>query len=70
MSEVIGVYDGDTTVIKRNGHSTIVGVIIFRTSDNESAPVDHIGHCKLIYKDSIIKNLKRIMWAKTDMKNK
>ena len=68
MPEVIGILDGGTTTIGINGKPSNVGVIIFRTSENESAPVDHIGFCKLVYKDAIIKNLKRIVWAKPKQK--
>ena len=62
--QVIGVFDLGMATIKFNGSPHNVGVISIRTSENESAPVDHIGYCRLNYKDSIIKNLKRIVWAK------
>lgn len=68
MPEVIGVFDGGSTTIHHRGRPFNVGVIIFRTSVNESAPVDFIAHCRLNYKDSIIKNLKRLEWAKPDPK--
>jgi hypothetical protein len=64
MPEVIGVFDRGMASIKRNGGSLNVGVISIRVSENESAPVDYIGYCRLNYKDSIIKNLKRIHWLK------
>jgi len=63
MPQPIGVYDGGTTSITIHGKPVNVGVVIFRVSKNESAPVDHIAYCKLYYKDSIIKNLKRLVWA-------
>lgn len=63
MSQVLGVYDGGSTQIKdKSGQMMNVGVIVFRTSENESAPVDHVGYCRLNHKDSIIKSLKRIKW--------
>jgi hypothetical protein len=62
--QVIGVFDLGITTIEHNGKPFTVGAISIRTSENESAPVDHIGYCRLNYKDSIIKNLKRIAWAK------
>ena len=68
MPEVIGIIDGGYTVIERKGHPANVGVIIFRTSNNESAPINHIGYCRPIYKDSIIHNLKRIMWEQPEQK--
>lgn len=58
MPKVIGVFDGGTAVIKQAN----VGVIIFRTQENESKPVDNVGYCRLNYKDSIIKYLKKIHW--------
>ena len=62
---VIGVYDGGATTIKdKSGQPIHVGVITFRTVDNESAPVDHVGYCRLHYKESIIKNLRRLVWHK------
>lgn len=65
MSQVLGVYDGGSTQIKdKSGQMMNVGVIVFRTSENESAPVDHVGYCRLNYKDSIIKSLKRIKWPR------
>ena len=62
--QVIGVYDLGMATIKINGNPLNVGVISIRMSENESAPVDYIGYCRLSYKDSIIKNFKRIVWAK------
>jgi hypothetical protein len=66
MPEVIGVFDLGTETIKTSHGPRTVGVISFRVSENESAPIDYIGHCRLNYKDSIIKNLKRIDWAKPE----
>ena len=66
MPEILGVYDLGTATIKHKGHHVVVGAISIRTSENESAPVDYIGYCRLNYKDSIIKNLKRIVWAKPE----
>jgi hypothetical protein len=64
MPELIGIFDGGTTVIKHNGQPHNVGVVIFRASVNEAASVDFIAHYQLVYKDSIIKNLKRLLWQK------
>lgn len=62
--QYIDVFDLGTTTIKYKGNPITVGAISIRVSENESAPVDYIGYCRLNYKDSIIKNLKRIVWAK------
>lgn len=64
--QVIGFCDLGTETIKHNGNPVTVGVISFRTVENES-PVDYIGRYRLNYKDSIIKNLKRIVWAKPEV---
>ena len=66
MSEVIGIFDGGSAVIQHKGQPLNVGVIIWRTSDCESKPVDYTGYCLLNYKESIIKNLKRIHWIKPE----
>jgi len=69
MPQAIGVYDGGSTIItNRNGHPITVGKVIFRMSENESKPVDHIAYCKLCYKDSIVKSLKRLVWEENNMK--
>jgi hypothetical protein len=65
MSQVLGVYDGGSTQIKdKSGQVMNVGVIVFRTSENESAPVDYVGYCRLNHKESIVKNLRRIKWPR------
>ena len=62
---VIGVYDGgDATIKDKSGQPVHVGVVMLRTVENESAPVDHVGYCRFHYKESIIKHLRRLVWQK------
>jgi hypothetical protein len=63
--EIIGVFDGKYTTITIKERRVNVGVIIFRTQLNESSPVDYIGYCEPVYKDSIIKYLQKIRWDKS-----
>lgn len=64
MSTLIEIYDGGFSTIKTNdGKQVNVGVINFRTREREAEPIDHIGYCLPVYKDGIIKNLKRIQWV-------
>lgn len=66
---VIGVYDGgDANIKDKSGQPIHVGVVLLRTVENESAPVDHVGYCRYHYKESIIKNLRRIIWQKSHHK--
>lgn len=65
MPNLIGIYDGGSKVVEVNGHPVNVGVLIFRASENESAPIDYIAHYRLHYRDSILKYLKRLVWQKT-----
>jgi hypothetical protein len=63
---VIGVYDGGDAKIKdKSGQTIHVGVVLLRTVTNESQPVDHVGYCRFHYKESVIKNLRRIIWQKS-----
>jgi hypothetical protein len=62
VANVIGVFDGGFEKLFLNGKYINAGVIIFRTQENESAPVDHIGYCQPHMKDSIIKYLGKILW--------
>ena len=64
MPELIGIFDGGSTIIHISGQPYNVGVVVFRASVDEAAPVDFIAYCRLVYKDSIIKNLKRLAWQK------
>ena len=63
MAELINIYDGGTTIDKR-GHK--VGIVIFRVSTNEGVPEDVIAHCLPNFRDSIIKNLKRLNFQKAN----
>jgi hypothetical protein len=65
MSEIIKIFDGGFGSIEHGKCSIIVGQIIFRVSENESKPIDHIAYCKPCYKDSIIKNLKHLCFPQT-----
>jgi hypothetical protein len=62
VANVIGVFDGGFEKLFHNGKFINAGVIIFRTQENESAPVDHTGYCQPHMKDSIIKYLGKILW--------
>lgn len=65
-TEVIGVFDRGFATIKDNkGRPMKVNVFVFRTVTNEAAPDDVLAFCNPIYKDTIIKNLRRLMWVKT-----
>lgn len=64
MPNLIGIYDGGSTVVEVNGHPVKIGVLIFRASENESVPIDYIAHYRLHYRDSILKYLKRLIWQK------
>jgi len=63
MAEIIGIHDGGIAK-DRYGHT--VGIIVFMITTNESKPEILIGHCRPNYRDSIIKNLKRLTWQKPD----
>jgi len=64
MAEIVGIYDGGVIVDR---HKKKVGVVIFKIVTNESAPEVMIGHCHPNYRDSIIKNLKRLAWQKPEI---
>ena len=66
MSEVIGVFDGGRKKIKHKGQFVDVNVIIFRTQQNESAPIDHIGYYSVFLKKSIINALNNIHWLQPE----
>jgi len=68
MPEVIGVYDGGSTIIKHNGHPANVGVIHLRIAKDE-VPETITGYCRPNHKESIIKYLSRIAWEKTEDKD-
>lgn len=69
MSEVIRIIDGGFGVIEQDKQSINVGQIIFRVSENESTPIDHIAYCKPYYKESIIKNLNHLCFPKDEKSN-
>jgi hypothetical protein len=62
MQQVIGVFDGGFEKLFFNGQMINAGVIVFRTAQNESEPIDHVGYCAPHIRDSIIKYLKKIQW--------
>jgi hypothetical protein len=62
VPEVIGVYDGGYETLFFNGMKVNASVIIFRTQNNESEPVNHVGYCQPHVRESIIKYLKKIQW--------
>jgi hypothetical protein len=66
MPEVIGVYEGGTTIINNNGHPTNVGVIHFLVTRGEAQPETITGYCRTWDRDGIIKYLNRIVWAKPE----
>lgn len=70
MSEILNIIDGGYGVIKHDNQTINVGKIIFRVSENESKPVDHIAYCKPIHKESIIKNLEHLYFSKLETVNK
>lgn len=64
-AHVIGVSDGGTTSIKdRFGNPMTVGVFIFQVVVQEAKPEEVIAFCNLAYKDTIKKNLQRLLWVK------
>jgi hypothetical protein len=60
MAEIIGVYDGG--IQKHQGHK--VGVIVFKFVTNEGKPEEIVGYCNPNFRDSVIKNLKRLNFQK------
>ena len=64
MPQLITICDGGFDVIEHNSRYVNVGKIIIRVSENESAPIDHIAYCQPNHKESIIKNLKRLVFLK------
>lgn len=60
MVELLQILDGG--IVKEKGK--LVGVIRFLISTNEGAPEQLTGYCHPNYRDSIIKNLKRLAWKK------
>jgi hypothetical protein len=64
MAELLDIQDGGVTIDKR-GHK--VGLVIFKISTNEAAPENLIAHCLPNYRDTIIKNLKRLNFQKQQL---
>jgi hypothetical protein len=60
MGNLIDIYDGG--IRNHQGHK--VGVIIFKITKNVSTPEEIIGYCHPNFRDSIIKNLKRLNFQK------
>lgn len=68
-TEVIGVFDKGFAKIKDDKNRPMtVNVFIFRTVHNEAAPEDVHAFCLPCYKDTIMKNLSRLMWVKLQVK--
>jgi hypothetical protein len=61
MAEIIGIFD--CGLMKHQGHN--VAVIKFTITNNEGKPEEMIGYCNPAYRDSIIKNLKRLNFEKS-----
>lgn len=62
MGNLIAIYDGG--IRQHQGHK--VGVIIFKIANNESTPEEIIGYCHPNFRNSIIKNLKRLNFQKAN----
>lgn len=63
MPQVLNIYDGG--IQKIGAH--IVGVVIFDIVMGEGKPEKLIGYCRPYHRDSVIKNLKRLVWTDTDV---
>ena len=68
MPEILKILDGHTTKIKHKGRLIDVGVVIFRVSHNESAPVDHIGYYNPMFRKNVLNALKYIHLVKPERK--
>ena len=64
MAEVIDIFDGGIENIKGRN----VGKIIFKIVTNEGKPEEMTGLCLPHFRDSIIKNLKRLHFGNGDKK--
>lgn len=64
MPNLITIFDDGITNIEVNGYPVKFGVLRFRASQNESAPVDYIAHYRYHYRESIIKSLNRLAFQK------
>lgn len=60
MAQVLQIFDGG--IVRKKGK--LVGVIHFLISTNEGSPEQLTGYCQPNFRDSIIKNLKRLAWQK------
>lgn len=60
MAELLNIFDGG--IKKVNGKS--LGVVVFELSIREGAPEIMVGYCQPNFRESIIKNLKRLFWNK------
>jgi hypothetical protein len=66
MPEILKILDGHTTKIKHKGRLIDVGVVIFRVSHNEAAPIDHIGYYNLMFRKNVLSALKYIHLVKPE----
>jgi len=64
MPEILKIIDGHTTKIKHKGRLIDVGVLIFRVSHNEAAPIDHMGYYNLMFRKNVLSALKYIHLVK------
>jgi len=66
-TEVIGIFPKGTAKIPDNhGHPMTVDVFAFRTVTNEAAPEDVLAFCLPCYTNTMIKNLRRLIWVKPE----
>jgi hypothetical protein len=62
MANVLQIYDCGITQVKGNPR----GVILFKISTDTGAAEEMIAYCHVNYRDTIIKNLKRLSWQKPE----
>jgi hypothetical protein len=66
-TEVIGVFDQGFAVIKdEKGQPMNVNVFVFRTVTNAAAPENVLAFCNPVYKESVMKSLRRLFWVKPE----
>lgn len=60
--EIVRIRDGG--VVKDRGR--MIGEIIFEVTTSEGKPETLVANCAPNYRDSIIKNLRRLAWRRAD----
>lgn len=63
MSQLIGIFDDGFT---KDGKGRVVSSIRFRITTGEGKPDDIVGHCLPVYKDTVVKNLRRLAFPNSD----